>query len=372
MDCLFSSQIGPPERLRLEAVLPWFFRCSDGCKSIQILGAGNINDTYLVEFVSRPPAVLQRINSVVFPEPSLVAGNFSIISRHIEAKKRQAGSDAVFPRAIPEITGNPYHQDEAGAVWRAMAYIENTESHRFVKDKVQAFAGGKMLGRFHLLLDDLDPQTLAQPIPGFHDLPGYCLAYRRVSSCHQRRHSDELISCCQAIDRRLQDAGILERSRQQRLISRRVIHADPKCDNVLFDKQTGEAVALIDLDTVSSGLLHYDLGDCLRSFCNPVGEKPDTLSDVYFDTEMCRQVLAGYRSSGAPLSGAERALIYQGVRLLTFELGLRFLTDYLAGDRYFKASHERENLERTMVQIRLLESIENQQTAIESIVASLG
>ncbi len=372
MDGLFSSRLGPSERSRLMVVLPRFFPASDEYKRIQVLGNGNINDTYLIDFVHRQPAVLQRINAVVFPEPSLVAGNFSMISKHIDAKQRQAGGEAVFPRAIPEITGKPYLLDGAGDIWRAMAYIENTESHRFVKDQSQAFEGGRILGRFHLLLDDLDPKTLSQPIPGFHDLPGYCLAYRSACSYHRRNNSDELDSCCKAINRRLKDAAILERSRQQRQIRRRVIHGDPKCDNILFDKQTGDAVALIDFDTVSSGLLQYDLGDCLRSFCNPAGEKPETLDDVYFDMERCGRVLSGYQSSGAPLSVAERGLIYQGVRLLTFELGLRFLTDYLAGDRYFKVSHERENLDRTMVQIRLLESIEKQQTAIESIVAALG
>ena len=367
----FSSSIGPFEQSRLEAVLPCFFPSADRCEKVGCLGAGNINDTYLLEFSHRAAVVLQRINAAVFPNPVLVAKNFGVISDHIGLKQHNPDEATVFPRAIPETGGKPYHLDEAGGIWRAMDYIEKTASYRIVKTEKQAFEGGKILGRFHHLLNDLDPGRLYQPLPGFHDLPGYCLSYRSACSGHRRINSAELDYCCKAINSRLKDASILEKNRKLKRISRRVIHGDPKCDNILFDHHTGAGVALIDLDTVSSGLLQYDLGDCLRSFCNPAGEKPETIQDVHFDMDMCRQVLRGYRSSGTPLSGFERALIYQGVRLLTFELGVRFLTDYLEGDRYFKVSHERDNLDRTMVQIRLLESIENQQPAIDSVVAGL-
>jgi Ser/Thr protein kinase RdoA (MazF antagonist) len=369
MDCL-SPNIGPRERSRIETVLPRFFP-SEACCKVDSLGAGNINDTYLVEFAYRAPVVLQRINAAVFPDPAVVARNFSVVSNHIGRKEREVDGVSVFPRVVTESGGEPYHLDETGGVWRAMDYIENTASFRIADSERTAFEGGRILGRFHALTADLESAELSQPLPGFHDLPGYCRFYRAACVTHRRTNSDELDYCCRAINSRLKDASILELSRQQKLIHRRVIHGDPKCDNILFDRQTGKGVALIDLDTVSPGLLQFDLGDCLRSFCNAAGEKPETLEEVRFDIDRCRQVLRGYRASGSELIEPERALIFQGVRLLTFELGVRFLTDYLEGDTYFKVAQERDNLDRALVQIRLLESIEKQRSAIETVVAAL-
>jgi len=370
MDCLFPN-IGPLERSRVATVLPRFFPSEVSCE-VDSLGAGNINDTYLVEFAHRAPVVLQRINAAVFPDPALVAKNFSVISNHIGMKEREAGEARIFPRVIADSGGEPYHLDEAGGIWRAMDYIENTASFPIADSEKKAFEGGRILGRFHALTADLDPGELYQPLPGFHDLPGYCRSYHAAYAGHRRINSDELDYCCRAINCRLIDASTLEQSRQQKLIHRRVIHGDPKCDNILFDRQSGKGVVLIDLDTVSPGLLQYDLGDCLRSFCNVAGEKPETLEEVRFDMDRCRQVLTGYRASGRELIEPERALLFQGVRLLTLELGVRFLTDYLEGDTYFKVAHERDNLDRALVQIRLLESIEKQRSAIDAVVAALS
>jgi hypothetical protein len=125
------------------------------------------------------------------------------------------------------------------------------------------------------------------------------------------------------------------------------------------------------LDTVSAGLLHYDLGDCLRSFCNTSGERARSPEDVVFDLSLCRSLLSGYRDSGASMTDLERDHVYTGVRLLTLELGIRFLTDYLEGDRYFKVKGPDDNLQRAFVQFRLLESIERQQDGIEAIVSEL-
>ena len=134
---------------------------------------------------------------------------------------------------------------------------------------------------------------------------------------------------------------------------------------MLLDSGSGRGVALIDLDTVARGLLMYDLGDCLRSFCNPGGETPGRPEAVGFDIGRCEEVLQGYAESGASLTKAERELVYQGVRLMTYELAVRFLTDYLMGNRYFKVRNRLENLHRAMTQIQLLQSIEAQQGAIE-------
>jgi len=153
----------------------------------------------------------------------------------------------------------------------------------------------------------------------------------------------------------------------------RIIHGDPKVNNILLDSRTGEAVAMIDLDTVKPGLLHYDLGDCLRSSCNPAGEEPEDLGAVSFDLDLARAVLEGYMATaGAVLGPDDLELIPGSARLLPFELGLRFLTDHLEGDTYFRVAHRGQNLRRALVQFKLAEQAAARHDALADIVRSLA
>ena len=167
-------------------------------------------------------------------------------------------------------------------------------------------------------------------------------------------------------------AHVLEEARAQGRLRLRPIHGDPKVNNVLLDTATGQAVALVDLDTVKPGLVHYDIGDCLRSGCNPQGEETEHWEAVRFDPDLCRALLQGYLSQARGfLTAADYDHLYDAVRLIAFELGLRFFTDYLEGNVYFKARHREHNLARALVQFRLTESIESQETAIGAIIRDL-
>ena len=149
------------------------------------------------------------------------------------------------------------------------------------------------------------------------------------------------------------------------------MHGDPKVNNILFDQQTNLAMSMIDLDTVKSGLIHYDIGDCLRSGCNALGEDFAEWEDVSFDTELCSAILSGYLEVGRSfLTEYDYAYIYDAIRVITFELGLRFFTDYLAGNQYFTVKYPEHNLQRSLVQFRLLESIEAQASIIQKIIQS--
>ncbi len=160
-------------------------------------------------------------------------------------------------------------------------------------------------------------------------------------------------------------ARALEKARAQGRLRLRPIHGDPKVNNVMLDTATGQAVGMVDLDTVKPGLVHYDIGDCLRSGCNPLGEETEDWEAVRFEPELCRAILAGYLSLARDfLTETDYAYLYDAIRLLAFELGLRFFTDYLAGNVYFKARHPEHNLVRALVQFKLTESIESQAAAI--------
>lgn len=354
----------PTERLR--QLLCSFFR-HYSFLSVTSLGEGNINDTFLVEFSDRDPVVLQRINDAVFPEPALVVDNVRMVTEYIHKRQQGEQSGRKTLRVIPCRNGKSSCTDDQGKVWRMVDYIDNTECFSSVSAGRQAFEGGGMLGWFHHQLDDLSPEHVTNPLPGFHDLPTYCHHYQKVRSGHPRKHSAELKYCCQEADKRLGDGGLLQAALKNGHTSTRIIHGDPKIANILFDSHSKRAVALIDLDTVSAGILQYDIGDCLRSYCNTMGEDPPHPEGVVFNLDICESVLGGYSASGALLPESERQLVYQGVRLLTYELALRFLTDYLNNDCYFKVSDEDENLRRALTQFYLLNSIEKQRGALEKI-----
>jgi Ser/Thr protein kinase RdoA (MazF antagonist) len=150
------------------------------------------------------------------------------------------------------------------------------------------------------------------------------------------------------------------------------MHGDPKINNIMFDTATQQAVSVVDLDTVKPGLVHYDIGDCLRSGCNPAGEETEQCSSVYFDTDLCQGILQGYLSvAKAFLTENDYTYMYDAIRLITFELGLRFFADYLEGNVYFKVKHPEHNLARALVQFKLTESIESQETKIRFIIQDM-
>jgi Ser/Thr protein kinase RdoA (MazF antagonist) len=225
---------------------------------------------------------------------------------------------------------------------------------------------------FHNLISDLDPARLYDTLAGFHVTPGYLAHYERVLAETEMPISSQVRYGMQIVAARSGWASVLEDALARGDLRLRPIHGDPKINNFMIDGETGRAISLVDLDTVKPGLVHYDIGDCLRSCCNPLGEETDRVDEVRFDLELCRAILEGYLSVAHRfLNEKDVAHIYDAVRLIAFELGLRFFTDYLEGDVYFKVQHQEQNLQRAFVQFKVMESIEAQEGAIRAIVAEL-
>ncbi len=360
---------------------------------VQSYGAGNVNDTYLVTVANpdtnQPPRrfVMQRVNTNVFHQPELILLNMQTFLGHIERQRTQEpsieGDRWEMPQIISTSTDQGYHLDQSGAFWRAISLIERAKTYPQIRDAAHARESGSALGRFHRLLSDLDPTTLHDTLPGFHITPRYLAQYDQVlrttparaqPASEQTDQSDKIAQevqwCLQFIQERRAWATVLEDALASGELTLRAIHGDPKVDNILIDDESGKAVSIIDLDTVKPGLVHYDIGDCLRSCCNPAGEETTDLSTVTFDTALCRVILDGYFAEAARFfTPADYAYLYDSIRLIALELGIRFFTDYLAGDVYFKVKHPTHNLQRALVQFRLTECIEAQEAAIRQIVA---
>jgi Ser/Thr protein kinase RdoA (MazF antagonist) len=253
-----------------------------------------------------------------------------------------------------------------------LSFIDAAETFDTVKDTGHAQEVGSALGRFHSLLSDLVPDRLADTLPGFHITPGYLAHYDEVLGRRSARPSPEVNYGLRFVAERWAWAPVLANALALGRLSLRPIHGDPKVNNVMLDTATGQAVGMVDLDTVKPGLVHYDIGDCLRSGCNPWGEETGDWEMVRFEPELCRAMLAGYLSLARDfLTDHDYAYLHDAIRLLAFELGLRFFTDYLAGNVYFKARHPEHNLVRALVQFKLTESIESQAGAIRAIIRDL-
>ena len=344
--------------------------------AVQPLGNGNVNDTYLVQSVDGP-SVLQRINTQVFTEPQLVIQNLQVLGEHIERKLQEGGAHPLLQQRrwqLPQVVctkkeGKAWHCCTAGGVWRTITYVPDSHCVDVVEGADQARELGLGLGLFHLLISDLAPSALADTLEGFHITPGYLAAYHRALVKTDRQPSAGSDRCMAFIREREVLCDLLERAKQRGELPLRPIHGDPKINNVLLDRHTGEAVALIDLDTVKPGLVHYDIGDCLRSCCNPLGEETDAIDAVHFDLNLAEAVLEGYLGvAGRFLTEAELRYIPDAAQLISFELGLRFFSDYLQGNTYFKANHPDHNLQRALVQFQLTASIESQMPALRHLV----
>lgn len=346
---------------------------------VQEFGNGNINDTYLVttdaDEQSQPEEqhfILQRINTQVFKQPRLIMQNMRTFTEHVRRRAREEGHKWVMPRVISTCDGQDFCIDLQGNFWRAISYVHGTQSFETIKDARLAYEVGYALGTFQYLISDLPVSQLADTLEGFHIMPRYLQNFDQAFSHNGYKSSAEVSHCLKFVEQRREFGAVLENARQQGTLQLRPVHGDPKVNNVMIELSTGRAISLVDLDTVKPGLIHYDIGDCLRSGCNPLGEETEDWEAVHFDPQIGAAILEGYLSQARHfLSAADYEYLFDSIRLLSFELGVRFFTDYLAGNVYFKVKHPQHNLQRALVQFKLTESIEAHEADIRHIIQGM-
>jgi Ser/Thr protein kinase RdoA (MazF antagonist) len=350
-----------------------FFSTNEKNFKVEKYGQGIIHDTYLVTFNNGASRfILQRINTEVFQNPATIMHNLRLVSEHIN-ERMQTGDSGLDTNwqvlyGINTRDGRDYFIDADGDFWRALSFISEATPLEQISSLDDAREVGRALGIFHWLMSDLNPELLHETLPGFHNIEHYLKQYD-VASGKDRKISELEQYCRQFVDARRKWAPVLENGRRNNELKIRVIHGDPKINNIMVDRKTGKAVSIIDLDTVMPGLVQYDIGDCLRSCCNTMGEETDDFSMVRFDLKRCEAVLSGYICEARRfLTGKDFDFLFDSTRLIPFELGLRFFTDFLNGNVYFKVSHSRHNLNRAIVQFRLVESIELQEKMIRTLI----
>ncbi len=362
------------------------FNVSGRLVTINPTGNGNVNDTFLAIFrntFAEEQVILQRVNSNVFPKPEAIMHNLRQLTAHVhpklEAEAEGDTADRVWqmPRIVQTRDGKDFFVDEAGDLWRVITKIASATAFEEAQGAEHAAECGAVLGHFHWLVSDLDPHTMIDPLPGFHITPAYLAKYdetlKQVPLAGERLNASmEARRMAMFIEERRGFAATLQQALDAGELKLRMMHGDPKVNNIMIDDFTGKGTAMIDLDTVSPGLIHYDFGDALRSICNHAGEDEQNLSKVVFDLDLCAAFCKGYMTHARGfLTAADRKYLYDAIRLITFELGLRFFQDYLAGSVYFKIRHPEQNLNRARVQFRLCESIEARERPIRDLLAGL-
>ena len=335
-------------------------------------GTGHINDTYCVTFdQAGAPAryILQRINHNVFKNPVALMENVRRVTAHLAGKlagERDASRSVL--TLVPARDGQAWVRDAQGNYWRGYLFVEKARTYDTVQSPRQAFEAARAFGRFQGLLADLPAPRLHDTIPGFHHTP------RRFARLEEVIMADPCGRVVQAgveIEfalRRKAITGVLLAAG----LPERVTHNDTKLNNVMLDDATGAGICVIDLDTVMPGLALYDFGDMVRTATCAVKEDVRDLGLVQMQFPMFEAILRGYLASAAGfLTPAERHLLAFSGKLITFEIGVRFLTDFLEGDVYFKTHRPGHNLDRCRMQFKLAESIERQEEAMNRLVETL-
>lgn len=335
-------------------------------------GSGHINDTYCAAFNqggTRVRYIFQRINHNIFKNPVALMENVQRVTAHLAGKvSGEADANRRVLTLVPARDGAAFFRDAAGNVWRVYIFIEGARGYDAVENPAQALSAAQAFGRFQKLLADLPAPRLNDTIPDFHHTPKRFAALEKVIETDMTNRAKlaqpeiEFVLRHKAICRVLLDAKLPER----------VTHNDTKFNNVLLDDVTGEGICVIDLDTVMPGLALYDFGDLVRTTTSPAKEDERDLSKVTMQFPMFEALARGYLSSAAEfLTPAEKKFLPFSGKLITFEIGLRFLTDYLAGDTYFKIHRAGHNLDRCRTQFKLVESIEQQEAAMNTLVESI-
>ncbi len=335
-------------------------------------GSGHINDTYRAVFdQAGAPAryIIQRINHNIFKTPVAVMENIRRVTAHLAAKA--AGAPDFSRRVLTLVStrdGGFYHRDEQANHWRAYLFIEKARTCDAVESAAQAFKAARAFGAFQKLLADLPAPRLHDTIPDFHHTPKRFAALEKAIAADAANRSRLALAEIEFALRRKEICGVLLDAN----LPERVTHNDTKFNNVMLDEATGEGICVIDLDTVMPGLALYDFGDMVRTTTSPAREDERDLSKVGLQLPMFEALARGYLSSaGEFLTPSEKKLLSFAGKLITFEIGLRFLTDFLAGDTYFKVHREGHNLDRCRTQFKLVESIERQETAMDKLVESI-
>ena len=339
---------------------------------MQPSGSGHINDTFVATYEAcgkRRRYIHQKLNTSVFPDPVAVMDNVARVTAHLASQRSAPGTRWSPLELVPAQDGRPFVIDEDGDYWRCFVFVEGARSLDVAESPEQVRNAAAAFGRFQRLLADLPGPPLHETIAGFHDTEmRYEQFIAALDADPQGRVSQAAVEIAFAKARESL-APMLTRPLVDGTLPARITHNDTKLNNVLLDTETNEGVCVIDLDTVMSGTALFDFGDLVRSAAMTGREDEPDLSLVGLDLECFGAIVDGYLDgTDGWLSDAETDRLVTSCKVMTYECGLRFLTDFLNGDRYFKTAYAEHNLIRCRTQFALLERLEAETETMQAMV----
>ena len=337
-------------------------------------GSGHINDTFCV--VCQPQEgkairfILQGLSVTAFPRQDELMENFIGVTSHLRKKIEAAGGDVMREtlNLVPTRDGKPYYKDASGKVWRLTPYVEGTVCLQ--KATPELFeASARSFGRFQCLLADYPAETLHEPIVNFHNTEDRFAKFLAALEADKLGRAKDVQAEIQFVMDRKADCSVAVSALREGKLPLRVTHNDTKLNNILIDEATQEGICVIDLDTTMPGLSIYDFGDSIRFGANHSAEDEKDLSKVNFDIELFEAYARGFiQGTQGGLTAAELEYMPWGARLMTLECGIRFLTDYLDGDNYFRIHYPEQNLDRFHTHAKLVSDMEAQFEEMAAVI----
>ena len=351
------------------------FRYEGEPVSVSPYGNGHINDTFLLEFEcgerERAKIILQRMNRAVFEKPVELMENITGVTSHLRRKIVENGGDPEREtlNVMQAEDGKPYYKDSLGDYWRSYKFITDATSYDKVEKSEHFYQSAVAFGNFQRLLADYPAETLHETIKGFHDTKARFRVFKETVEKDIAGRADSVKDEIQFVLDREDTANYFSGLLSRGEVPVRVTHNDTKLNNIMIDNRTGKGICVIDLDTVMPGLAVNDFGDSIRFGASTAAEDETDLSKVSCSMELFELYAKGYiEGCGGKLTEKEIELMPMGAKVMTFECGMRFLTDYLQGDTYFKIHREHHNLDRARTQFKLVEDMERKWYTMKGII----
>ncbi|HEY88116.1 MAG TPA: aminoglycoside phosphotransferase family protein [Thermoflexia bacterium] len=352
------------------------FQLHGTVQAIHPYGYGHINDTYLMKCnhtgAEHQDYILQRINHQVFTKPVELMRNIERVTAHLRRKIQARDGDVEREtlNLVPTLDGEWFYQHSDGTYWRVYLFITAAQTYQQVASLAHVYNAAHAFGNFQELLSDFPAEELYETIPHFHHTRKRFEAFEAAVAADLLERVQYVRPEIEFIRAREAESSVLVDLIAEGKLPQRVTHNDTKFNNIMLDNETGQGICVIDLDTVMPGLSLYDFGDAVRFAANPVAEDTRDFSQVHIDLEIFDSLAHGYLDTlRETLTPLEIEYLPFSARLMTFENGIRFLTDYLQGDIYFKTHRENQNLDRCRVQLYLLADMERQFEQLTTIVA---
>ncbi|KAA3436295.1 phosphotransferase enzyme family protein [Rufibacter hautae] len=347
---------------KLSAVLSQF-SIDGGVAQVVSHGSGHIHDTYHVmnSHPGSPDYLLQRVNHHVFKNVPALMDNIQVVTTHLRQKLENTPGTQPQKEVLTLIPTNQhkwFYQDAEGNYWRMYYFLDDTLGFDMVTTPAQAYEGGKAFGKFQALLADLPVEQLHDTIPDFHNVVNRLRLFRETVAADPAGRVAEVAAEIAFVEERAQAMSTIYHMGQRGELPLRITHNDTKFNNVLLDKD-GKAQCVIDLDTVMPGYVAYDFGDAIRTTVNTAPEDEPELEKIQVNLALFEAFAKGFlEETSSALSDQEIASLLHGVLLLPFIMGLRFLTDYIDGDHYYKIHFPAHNLQRCRAQFQLVKELE--------------